>query len=405
MCLAMIFCPLAQAGSEPFSAPPLAVHAPNVGPRGDWGMLEYESIPLENYDAIEPEGVEHLRPPHWVFENFTTAQLNDLINSCNLNDWQKTALLDTNNWEKLTNGYAISPDNEFVLGLGKSAKQTLYPILARSRANYVQSHAAHFPITGFDQQLADSGLSPKKIELVRQQTYTNAGLLYLCIDGPLQSLLGTNDFNNLARTLYTAQTWSVQLRVSPDADVNQLVKYWGRGGREGAVRPMIESLARMPGGGTVNISFFLPPFARLRLYNYPDPVSDPVAAQEDCFYTALNFTTEQGDPRLADGEAAKRALLANYNVTTNKLQMGDIITLVDTNNVAIHACAYVADDIVFTKEGSGLNSPWVLMKIHDMLSDYPNTPVQPWRMVHFTPKSTNWNSAGAGKMPAGAVAP
>src|SRR6185503_10335792 len=111
--------------------------------------------------------------------------LRTLLESSHLSEAQAAALLDTNRWEKATNGIAISPANEFVVGLSQTTKSVLYPALARSAANYPQAHAARFPLDGFDQQLSESGLSPKKLDLVRQQTYTNEGILYLCVDAPL----------------------------------------------------------------------------------------------------------------------------------------------------------------------------------------------------------------------------
>ena len=36
----------------------------------------------------------------------------------------------------------------------------------------------------------------------------------------------------------------------------------------------------------------------------------------------------------------------------------------------IHAAAYVADDLVFTKNGEDFRQPWILMHMADMLETY-----------------------------------
>jgi hypothetical protein len=350
------------------SAPAGRTDQPTAGPKGPWGTLEYKSMPLENYEELYPNGAELIGPPRWVFENYSQKQLAELLGACDLTDEQRAFLLDTNHWEVLTNGFAISPGDELAFGLKKAARQCLYPILARSAENSVQSSPFHFPLDGFDERFANSRFPSEKIEMIRGLTYTNNGVLCLCVEEQLQKLLTADEFMRLMETLYFAPTWRVGLRVTSDSDVNALARYWGRGGREKMLRPLLESLAR--NGGSINISYFLPPFARLRLYTYPDSDKEPAAAKEDCFYTALNFFNERPDPRLADGENASKELKANYYRIQDQLRFGDLIALVDSNRKPVHICVYIADDIVFTKDGMGFARPWVLMKFRDMLTDY-----------------------------------
>jgi hypothetical protein len=350
------------------AASPLGL--PKTGSQGPWGNLEYRRIPLENYEEQFPHGLEPVTSRRWVFENYSRQQLVELFNSCDLTDAQKAWLLDTNRWEALANGYEISPNDELVLGLSKITKQRLYPILGRSETNYMQWQPFRFPLNGINERFADSGLPPQKIALIRELTYTNGDSLCLCADEPALKSFTSNEFQCLARTLYSTPTLRVGLRVTPGSDIDALVKYWGRGGREKAIRPLLESLARIPGGESINISCLLPPFARLRLYTYVDPQTELLATKEDCFYTALNFFSGQPDPQLANGDYARKEMSANYYRIQDNLIFGDLIALVNPEQKPVHICVYVADDVVFTKQGSGLGHPWVLMKIPDMLADY-----------------------------------
>jgi hypothetical protein len=156
------------------------------------------------------------------------------------------------------------------------------------------------------------------------------------------------------------------------------VKYWGKGGREHRIRPMLESIARLPGGDSVAIPYLLPGVARLRLYTFPDTDRDPVEAREDCFFTALNFFNKTADEKFLDKNNNRQALQNDYvPVMTGGPTFGDIITLVDTQGNALHATVYIADDIVFTKNGVNRLQPWVLMRMDDMLAYFPSPdPVQ-----------------------------
>ena len=50
--------------------------------------------------------------------------------------------------------------------------------------------------------------------------------------------------------------------------------------------------------------------------------------------------------------------------------MGDLLILSGGDGVPIHAAAFVADDLYFTKNGVNLTQPWVLMRLADLLETY-----------------------------------
>jgi hypothetical protein len=136
------------------------------------------------------------------------------------------------------------------------------------------------------------------------------------------------------------------------------------------LRPLFESLARKPEGGVINITQLLPGFARFRLYTYPDPLKDPNTDREDCFYSALNFFNETPDLRLLDDGAASKTLRTDFYATNDRWAFGDLLLLTDSNGSGIHCCVYLADDVVFTKNGGTFLQPWKLMKIPALLACY-----------------------------------
>ena len=66
------------------------------------------------------------------------------------------------------------------------------------------------------------------------------------------------------------------------------------------------------------------------------------------------------------GEVLKK----DYYKILNGQQLGDLVFLTTENDTVIHAAAYLADDLVFTKNGVSHTQPWILMHQDDMVETY-----------------------------------
>src|SRR5882762_3885445 len=84
----------------------------------------------------------------------------------------------------------------------------------------------------------------------------------------------------------------------------------------------------------------------------------------------MNFFREQPDTQIFNVENTKRVLASDYAPRSDSPIYGDLIMLKDSLGRPIHLCVYLADDVVFTKNGADCMHPWVLMKIPDMLAYY-----------------------------------
>jgi hypothetical protein len=52
-------------------------------------------------------------------------------------------------------------------------------------------------------------------------------------------------------------------------------------------------------------------------------------------------------------------------------RFGDVLFFLDTEHGdAFHSCIYIADDIVYSKNGRNLLSPWILTKLDDIKHVY-----------------------------------
>lgn len=356
------------------------------GQRGGWGVLEPVELPLANTDGIFPDQAERLQNPKWFFERYTEGRLSRFLSSCDLRPVERRILLDKRSWDIGTNGVSITPSEQLVWSLTHRARQQIYAALAKSTANYPQCFPFRFPLNGFDLKFKDSGLPVEQVERIRRLTYTNES--YLCFSDleAVKRVLKPEDFKDLVETLYILPSYLLRLRVSPDSDIEALVKYWGKGGREKRIAPMLTALSKVPGGTSMNISYLLPTFARLRLYTYPEAWNDATASRQDCFYTAMNFFNEAPDTNFFDSVYSRRVLDSQYEPVNEEPMFGDLIALFNDQGDAIHTCVYIADDFVFTKNGINAAQPWVLMRMADMLLVY-YTPEKNGRILFLRRKN------------------
>jgi hypothetical protein len=176
----------------------------------------------------------------------------------------------------------------------------------------------------------------------------------------------------------------VKLRVRPDSDLEALTKYWAPGGRAKDVGALLESLTKVSGGTTIDISHLLPGFARMRLNTFPKPPATPEEIQPDCYWTAMNFFKNPPDAPYVNDAVWRQELAENYTQAEHPT-FGDLLFLVQADGVPQHAAVFIADDVVFTKNGGNQRQPWLLMKVEDMLARYPSS--QPLTLVVFKPKN------------------
>ena len=133
---------------------------------------------------------------------------------------------------------------------------------------------------------------------------------------------------------------------------------------------MLKAGSEVEGGSKMDLSRLLPLFARSRLYTFPDPSRRSESQFQDCFWTALNFFNEA--PVEFDGDRVETGswVAAHYVQVNGSPRYGDVIMMMDQGKLAIHACVYLADNLVFTKNGKGAGSPWILMNTDDMMQGY-----------------------------------
>jgi len=338
---------------------------------GPWGTLQVTKIAIERPDEFISVGRFRASTNRWFFEKFTPDQLRDLFNQNSLSAEQQNSLSDTNSWQISSNGIYVTPGDDIILGLSPIVRENIYRVLSSSPANYYQRYPFIIRADQADEWFDKNGLAPATDQLIR-------GLLYrrgdaLCFADMMEALsrIPSLEEKRLVAKMFSRETTLlVKLRVEEEKDVEPLVKYWGKLGQAKDIRPLLESLARTPGGATLDIVHLLTPFARNRLYTYPFPSENAIENGHDCFWSSMNFFNTEPDDRFTRFDEVKRTLQTDYYPVPGDPTFGDIIWFVDSNGTAIHSAVYIAQDFLFTKNGANSNEPWILMELDDLLTVY-----------------------------------
>jgi hypothetical protein len=335
-----------------------------------WGRLEIERIVLERPDTLlrNVEGYYQAYP--WMFSNISKEELRKLFAGAGLSVEQHQWLGNPENWHQVGAGYAIQPPHELLLELPTMARAHIYTHLAYHPGNPFINDPFFLPATHTNLWFEQTSLSPATIQLVQKLLYRRHDHVLFSDLAAVGRQIPEPERLPLLKLLSRTPAVRAFVRIETHDDLSSLVAYWGNGGNAQALRSLLESLERKPDNGRLDVAYLLPAFARDRLFTYPDPDADRNALVTDCFWTALNFHRRTPENRFLDPAYRLDHLAAEYDVVEGPRALGDLLVFYDRAGTAIHACIQVADDVVFTKNGSAPFAPWVLMKSADMLAYY-----------------------------------
>ena len=364
----------AAAPAEPAQEPAVAAQ-PGEILEGSWGRLEIVPMTIAPpRELLWQAELDNSGAVTWHFPKMSLSQLNDKLIELGLPDSIQTALRSQAKLNPTIDGYTVSPGRELVLGLAPEVRAKLYVLLHHFAENRDQANGFRFCGTSVEAWFADSPILPETKRLVTPLVYRDASFLFFSDLRSVEPLLPSAEERiALIRALTRESTMLLKLEVSEESDVKSLVNYWGRGGRDKEVRPILDSLSRIGGRQSLDVTQLLPPIARQRIYTYPIPRPDGKTIKRDCYWTAMNFFSEQPDDRFGDVDKVFEALKEDYYRIHGNPQFGDLVIYLGQEQEPIHAAIYIAADVLFTKNGTTVARPWMFIKMEDMKHFYPRT--------------------------------
>jgi hypothetical protein len=352
---------------------------------GPWGELITRDIGLERPAEYLTEEVANPQPETWTFAGLNRDAVKLLLEKNGLTPGQ--AVVAIQSAVETNSGTALVPSMDFLLSLDAKTRAKLYLGLAGQNVSVYIDFPYIFPDGNINSIYADSRLNPDDVKLLKQLVYDNGTAQQLSDYDALLSRIPTAERRvALARAMSRQSAVFAGLVIKPDTDIDKIADYWGHlpNVRFTDIRPLMEALKVLPEGGNLSLFYLLPKFARDRLYTYPLPpqAGEPVM---DCHWTTFNFCSDTPDNRFNNPVYAVDYISKNYYQIAAPSVCGDVLLLMNEKNEVKHSAVFLADNIVFTKNGNNYRQPWMLMRISDLLATYPATP--PLKLIYMRRKT------------------
>lgn len=352
------------------SLPDSPSHAfPNPG--RPWGDLELVEIIIAPPTDFTP--VASIRNSHtdWCLDGGTLDQVANIMAVVGLSSAEISEGI--SQFQVDPDGHLhLFPSQEWIEALPLEKRIRLYSSFAARFPRSPHANSFRFCGASVDDWLGDANLRDSSVEAVRPHVYRRGAFLFFA-DLPLvlSKIPDDGERINLVKALSRESTMLIKLQLNPQSDVDQLEAYWGWGRRNKDLRPILESLSRFRDGQLIDIVHLLPPFARRLLYTYPQPPKSSQDGARDCHWTSLNFFKEVSDDGFLELDYVVRTIETQYYQSREAPRFGDLVLFSDVGGEVFHSAIYIADDIVFTKNGPTISRPWMFMKMDTMRDFYP----------------------------------
>jgi hypothetical protein len=329
---------------------------------GPWGDLRLHELYLNGPEPVSlPAG--RTNQPEWFFGQISKEGLGSFLMGAGCREEEVAELLRTA--QQRSNGCVLNPSLDARLALSKTARARIYSQLGTFEENTDQYYAVRWSTAEYAKWLASAALEGQTKAWIEKLTYSDGAHVWFGSEPELLCLARSGrEKLRVREALLRTKALVVALRIEPGSDVEGLVRYWGTGGREREVRPILEGVARLPEGGEVDIVNLLPPMAQALLYTYP-PVNGP---HMDCHWTAYNFFNPSPKQVPVTGGEGEELLTKAYVGLPGSavLRLGDLVGFADAGGMVHHTAVYIAGDVLFTKNGASADRPWVLMRLAEV---------------------------------------
>jgi len=360
---------------------------PNIR-SGAWGDLQEWDIRLEQ--PLEYVGFEKTteKGPFWSFGTLTEQTVHDLLIASGCSEEQAKRLILTR-MSGTGAIFVLQPDPETILSLTPETRSKLYLALSQNQSNRFQATPYFIPKGDVDELFSGhTEFGYKGISLVKKLCYQRNGFTYFSDSELVLKTLGSDQDRLTFLQVLTGQNAVLaHLLIRPDSDIDKPLHYWAHsmpGVLLKDLDPLLESQKRQPNGGSLSLLYLLPSMARERLFTSPLPPQNEGQKMPDCHWTALNFFRREADPRMSDNGYASKFIQENYYEVAKPGIAGDLVLLVNTLGQVVHSAVYLADDLVFTKNGINYAQPWILMHIKEMQGNF--SALDPVKVAYFRMK-------------------
>lgn len=340
---------------------------------GPWGKIQCYYFYLEAPDSLVSRAPTPDTQPRWRVPEEELSNFETLISNTELANELVSPLFNPRAVIR-RNGLAnLFPSTALIEALSEQERQRVYKTLAAYPLNEFYEFPIFFLGGDVDEWAKGSGLRPELVSAIRHLSYHRGDTLAFS-DIPL--LLGLASSNSEAlfikKKLTRTRTLIARLEVNAGTDVTGMLDYWSTGLnlRRKELEPLFQATANAPGIGHLDLLHLLPALPRKLLYTFPGDDFTTHIRFPDCHWTTLNFFNFTAQEYYLDSHLASSAVLENFQQVAAPYRFGDVLMFINDKGNAFHSCIYLADDLVYTKNGANPLVPWTLLELKDLKRMY-----------------------------------
>lgn len=345
---------------------------------GRWGEIACRELVLEPTSdtvTVYPEFETWKEPVTWAFRQ-SPGGVRQLLRESGLLEGDVEALLATaRNDSSSGGGTRVFPSDEVIRHLSPEMRALLYRHIGQD----VEGNLFRYPYVlwngGFSRMAGKtSGLSTNRISQIERMSFWGKGndLLFSDVRWTLQQARSETERLGILKTFHREMSMLAWLDLSAleDQSREEILEYWTASRRNEKARGLIETALENPAIHTIELGRLLPAKNKGLLNTYPNTGESIGNFWPDCFSTAFTFFSN--DVRSGNLVDFKKVAEERYERAELPPQLGDILVIKDSDSKWIHACNYIAGDIMFTKNGKSERRPWVFQQLDDILASYLN---------------------------------
>lgn len=344
------------------------------GRSGPWGELETFPFFLETPPQLLDQFPLPSSRPQWIINAADAPQTLARLTQAGLPATILNILNKPDNQIQQGSQLILFPPLPWLFQLDPEIRARLYRELSRFPANI----DIFSPFLMFHRNLtawfANTGLRPELVKIIGQLSYPRGEALAFSDTSVLMSFVnGPDEARRVLAALARTQSLMVRLILNSHTKLDAMMAYWSTplSRRTRDISPLLQSLIDSHHGGDLDVAHLLPGIPRKLLFTYPDLSMAADGGMPDCHWTSLNFFNSLPEPFFLDSRLATSFVLERYASVENAARFGDVLIFIDNDaGNAFHSCVYIADDVVFTKNGHNVLSPWVFQTLDHVRKIY-----------------------------------
>ncbi|SKA78006.1 hypothetical protein SAMN02745166_00453 [Prosthecobacter debontii] len=340
---------------------------------GPWGKLQCYYFYLEAPDSVVSRAPTPDTQTRWRIPESEFTEFERLISDTELSNDLVSPLFNPRGVIRRNGIVNLFPSSALLEAMNKIDRQRIYAKLASFPFNEFYEYPIFFLGGDVDSWAKNSGLREDLVAIIRHLSYERGDTLAFS-DIPM--LLGmaqsASEAQFIKKKLTRTRTLIARLQINPKTDIQKMLDYWSTGLnlRRKELEPLFQATAAQPGIDYLDLLHVLPALPRKLLYTFPADDFTTHIRFPDCHWTTLNFFNFTAQDYYLDSHLASSAVLENFQQIEGPYRFGDVLMFINAKGNAYHSCIYLADDLVYTKNGANPLIPWVILELEDLKRMY-----------------------------------